>query len=96
MIFTGVAGVDDGFEGFDKDVTGVSITTSARNALTEINVGATTFDLDISGISEAVAGWLAANGNYKSAAEVFETNNAADVAALTQLYVNNSAGCYQA
>ena len=102
MVFTGTAGTSVGgtytndFHGFGGATAGVDITTGAKNAVTSVTIGydaAST--LNVNALAGQVANWLAANGNYKSAAEVFEINDAKDVAALTALYVNNSAGCYQ-
>ena len=90
MLFTNAAA----FNGFGGKTTGVDITVG-KDGLSQINVGYSAYRFDIDNLTEQVAGWLAQNGNYASAMEVFEENNAADVAALTQVYVNNSQGCYQ-
>ncbi|MBQ6516697.1 calcium-binding protein, partial [bacterium] len=82
------------FTGFNGGTNGVQVEVG-KNGMDQITVGLTKYSLDVSDITEAVAGWLAAGGKYASAAEVFEQNNAADVAALTALYVGNSADCYQ-
>ena len=80
------------FGGF-KSTAGVDVTTSPKTKISEIGVGFSTYNLDVTNLAQAVAGWLATN-NYKSAMEVYNSGNDADIANLNAVFVNNSQGCY--
>lgn len=56
------------------------------------------YNLDVTELSEKVAGWLTSDSNtggYKSAMEVFTKGSDADILSLTTIYVNNVTDCYQ-
>ena len=67
-----------------------------QTTLTEVKVGYTTYDLDLSGIQSAVASWLGTNG-YTSAMAAFEDADnltAAQLLSLNNAYVDNSQAAY--